>query len=452
MNKLKALSGNSKLVLANTVKSFGVKGCSILIAFFTTPAYMRFFQNNEVLGIWFTLLSVLAWILNCDLGIGNGLRDKLVYCIQENDWDMVRKYISSSYVFLCGVGLAAFCIVEVCGCFVSWNKVFNISTEVLSAEVLNKAIQILLASIIIQFVLRLVTSILYSLQEAFVPGLLGLITNVVMLAAVLICNSAGAGNSFILLAWVYLVAVNLPLLLATFWVFHKKLKHVRPSLRAFRMQYALNILKIGGIFLLLQIVSMIVDNTNSYLITLFVGNAEVVEYQIYYKIFSLPITLVMIFATALWSTITKAKAEEDWNWLTSIFNKLMLLCLGVAVLEFALIFPLQIIFNIWLGNNTIPVNVWIAAFFALSGAIMGWRTIVAGVANGLCRLKEQAIYMTIGAAVNIPIAYWLVGYLHSYVAIIIANIISMIPYCIVQTISCRHYLSRQGSRKVNNSF
>ena len=52
--------------------------------------------------------------------------------------------------------------------FVSWNKIFNIQPNLVDANTMTKAVQILLAAIILQFVLRLVTSILYALQEAFV--------------------------------------------------------------------------------------------------------------------------------------------------------------------------------------------------------------------------------------------------------------------------------------------
>ena len=76
---------NTGIVLRNTLMASMVKGGSLFIALFTTPAYMHFFNNDEVLGVWFTMLSVLAWILNCDMGIGNGLRNHLVYAINEKD-------------------------------------------------------------------------------------------------------------------------------------------------------------------------------------------------------------------------------------------------------------------------------------------------------------------------------------------------------------------------------
>lgn len=442
IEKLKS-KDNTGIIFRNTLMTLIIKGGSMFIALFTTPAYMHYFDNNEVLGVWFTLLSVLAWILNCDMGIGNGLRNHLVYALNEGDWDKAKKYISSSYYSLFGIGIVILIVVVAAGNFVSWNKIFNISTFIVDAETMTKAVQILVASIILQFVLRLVTSILYALQEAFVPGLLNLMTNIIMLLFVLYSNATGRNNSIQQLAIAYLIAVNLPLVVATVWVFKRKIPKSRPSLSCFRKDYAKSILKTGTAFLWLQLIAMIVDNTNNYLITLFVGNSAVVEYQIYNKIFSLPMTMIMLLTTSLWSTLTKAKAENDWNWIKVSYDRYLKIAAILGMAEFFAIIPLQWIFNVWLGDKTISVNYGIAAIFALSGAIMSLRTILASYSNGLCELKIQTIYMTIGATINIPLAYLLSQISGSYISIVIANIISMIPYCLAQMIWCDKNLCKK---------
>ncbi len=439
IEKLKS-KDNTGIVLRNTLLATVIKGGSLVVALLTTPAYMYYFGNDEVLGVWFTLLSVLAWILNCDMGIGNGLRNHLVYAINEKDWDKAKKYISSAFLFLSAIGIVILLAVFIAGNFVSWNKVFNISTSLVSTDNMTKTVQILLASIVLQFVLRLVTSILYALQNAFVPGLLNLSTTVIMLGFVLIANATGKNNSLTSMAYVYLIAVNLPLAIATLWVFIRKMPEARPSFAFFRKDYAVSVLKVGTVFLWLQLIAMVVDNTNNYLIALFVGNSEVVEYQIYYKIFSLPMTMVMLLTTSLWSTITKAKAENDRNWIRASYDKYMKIAGLVGIVEFAIIIPLQWVFNLWLGDKTIPVDYGIAAIFALSGTIMSLRTILASYSNGLCELKIQTIYMTIGAVINIPLSYLFSRISGSYISIVIANIISMLPYCIAQIIWCKKNL------------
>ncbi|RHT00722.1 hypothetical protein DW895_01720 [Firmicutes bacterium AM41-11] len=436
IEKLK-MKDNTGIIYRNTVYAGLVKFFSLFIALFTTPAYMHYFNNDEILGVWFTILSVLAWILNCDMGIGNGLRNNLVYAINEKNWDKAKKYISSAYYFLSVLGIVILLIIVGLGNLISWNVVFNISSKIISTRIMKITTLIVLASIVLQFVLRLVTSILYALQEAFIPGLLNLATNLILLLYVLIANYIGENNNIVFLALMYLFAANIPLLIATIWVFSKKLPNSRPSIFYYKKEYAFSILKIGVAFLWLQLISMVVDNTNNYLITLFVGNAAVVEFQIYYKIFSLPTTVVMLLTTSLWSTITKAKAEGDWKWIASSYKKFIKISLIFTLMEFLMIIPLQLIFNIWLGDKTITVNYGIACIFAVSGSIMSLRTILANYSNGLYEIRIQGIYMTFGAIINIPLAYILSCLFDSYISIVIANVISMLPYCMAQMIWCK---------------
>lgn len=441
MNLLKKIKSNdnTEIIVKNTVLSGAVKGGSLLISLFTTPAYMHFFNNNEVLGVWFTLLSVLSWILNCDMGIGNGLRNNLVYAIHDKDWYKAKKYISSSYLFMTFIGCIILVIVIIIGRFVSWNRVLNISPDLIPSDTMVLLMAILIGSIIVQFVLRLVTSILYALQEAFIPGLLNLFTNIILLGYVLTANASLKNNNIIALAWVYLIAANLPLVFATIWVFTKKIPNAKPSFRDYRKNYAASILKIGVQFLWLQAIAMVVDNTNDYLISIFINNSAVVEYQVYNRIFYLPVNFMMLLTTSLWSTITKAKAENDWNWLEKSYKKFVLIALLISICELILILPLQFIFNIWLRSKTIQVNYGIAIVFALAGSVMSLRTILSNYSNGLYEIKIQMIFMTLGAIVNIPLAYLFSKLSGQYVSIVVANIISMVPYCVSQMIWCRHY-------------
>ena len=431
-------SQNSKILINNLFASVVVKVGGVLVALLTTPAYIQYFDNSEILGAWFTILSVLAWILTCDMGIGNGLRNGLVYAINQNDYQQVKKIISSAYIFLFSLAGIIMLTVAFFGSFVSWNRVFNISTDIVSEKIFGKAVTILLVSILLQFVLRLVTSIFYALQKAFIPGLLSLITNIIMLVLVTVCNLVNKNNNIVQLAFFYLFAVNVPLIFATVFVFAFDLKEARPKLKFFSMDSAVSILSIGSQFLWLQLMALILDNTNSYLISNFVGNSAVVEYHIYYKIFSLPGTVVILLSTSMWSIITKAKAEKNYSWLRKSYYIFMAFCVGVSILELLIIPVLQPIFDVWLGNKTIPVDFRCALIFSISGSIMAYRTFLSTYSNGMCKLKIQIICLTVGAAANIPLAYVFSRIEKTMLSVIIANIICMIPYCVIETFSfCR---------------
>ncbi|MDE5975352.1 MAG: hypothetical protein K2G69_02250, partial [Muribaculaceae bacterium] len=56
--------------------AFLVKGISILTSFLLVPLTLGYLRPVEY-GIWMTLSSILVWINYFDIGLGNGLRNKL---------------------------------------------------------------------------------------------------------------------------------------------------------------------------------------------------------------------------------------------------------------------------------------------------------------------------------------------------------------------------------------
>ncbi len=83
MIKIRSMSGQNKSVLRNIFGAFFVKGFSLILSLFTMPAYIRYFQNQTILGVWYTIISVLNWVIYFDLGLGNGLRNLLPAALVE---------------------------------------------------------------------------------------------------------------------------------------------------------------------------------------------------------------------------------------------------------------------------------------------------------------------------------------------------------------------------------
>ncbi len=437
---------NTKSVLTNVVYSFGIKGMSLFIGLFTTPAYIRYFNNDEIMGVWFTILSVLAWILNCDMGIGNGLRNRLVGAMKSHEPDEARKYVSSAYIFSCGVSGLVILVIIVASAFVNWNRFFNISTNILDENTMKTALIILITSICMQLTLRLITSIMYALQKAFVPSLLNLLTNVGMLVFATLATRIGINGNFVYMAWAYLFAVNLPLILTTIFVFGVTNTELRPELRLYTHSYALSTLKVGTVFLWLQLMAMVLNSTNSYLVTIFLGNTATVDFNIYNKIFTLIGTLVALSSAPIWSAATKAQVEKNYAWLNRLFRKFMFVAILGIVGNFILIGPLQFVFNFWLKENSIQVNYLYAAVFAMYGGVMIWSNSITCFVNGLGELKLQFVLLTFGAIIDIPVTYYLCQKTGSYTSVCLANIIALLPYVTMQTIWLVRYLNKKSSK------
>ena len=80
---------DNRTLLLNVAGNYLVKGGAMLVSLLMMPAYMRYFESQAVLGMWFTLIQLLNWIMLLDFGIGGGLRNKIVEPLQKGDKDRV---------------------------------------------------------------------------------------------------------------------------------------------------------------------------------------------------------------------------------------------------------------------------------------------------------------------------------------------------------------------------
>ena len=430
---------NDKIVLLNILGSFLVKGGSLFLNLFTIPAYMRFFNDNAVYGIWLTILSVLTWILYFDVGISHGLRNNLI--------EPIKEYISSAYisVTVIAIGLAVAFVGLIA--VMDWNRFFNIGTDVIDASTLRLVVGIAVLGILMQFIFRTITSVLYALQKSFVPNMLNLISSASLLLFVIICPSRDVKSNLLTLVTANVVTVNLPLLIATFIIFSKVLKGCSPSITAFNMKSARAIMGLGGAFFLLQILQMLLMNTNEFIITNMISPTYVVEYQMYFKLFNVISTVFSLAIVPIWSAIAKAKAEKNFIWIRSMHNKLMLMGLLGMTCEFLLIPVLQFVMNIWLGKGVLYVNYGTALLFAVMNGLFMWMTFESNVTNGLGELTIQKLFVGGGMILKFAVVLIFARIIKDYRIVIVANILAILPYCIVQPLWMRKYLNRKITKQ-----
>ena len=88
-------SKTNKSLLINIFSSYLVKGLGVLCSLISMPLFLKYFNDQMILGVWFTMLSVLNWILVFDMGIGNGLRNHLTKALAKKDFQSAKQLVSS---------------------------------------------------------------------------------------------------------------------------------------------------------------------------------------------------------------------------------------------------------------------------------------------------------------------------------------------------------------------
>ena len=437
------LSENTRIVLKNSMGAFIIRGGSLVVSLLTMPVFIRFFDNQALLGVWFTLLSIINWVLNFDMGISNGLRNKLTVAIATDNRHDLRRYISSAYLILGLVtlllGVAGYALLS----YIPWNDVLNVAPSVVSEDVMMLAVRNIFLGIMLQFFLRTISSVLYALQYSAINNLILLAISLLqLLFALLFPRRGSAQENLILMSHAYILLANIPFIVATVLVFALKLRHAIPSPRYFSASHSRDVLSLGGIFFLCQILFMLIMNTNEFFISRYTGPESVVEYQIYNRLFSFVGTLFSLVLTPLWSSITKAVAEKDRLWISRLFTQLERVIMVAAVFEFLLIPVAQPIVDLWLGAGMLRVDYFHAAAFALFGAALIYTNVVSTVACGIGRMGLQVICFSLGVAAKFLVLYFLMPVYPSWILIILLNFAILLAYSVPQHIALKRVIIR----------
>lgn len=418
----------------NIFLAFLVKGLSLFLSVFSLPLYIKYFDNEEILGIWYTILSVLSWINICDLGLGNGLRNYFTKKFYSNEIEEGKKYVSSTYIssFFIVFPIVIICLFGVN--YIDWHKFLNLSSDLILKKDICLAIKILVIGIGINFILKNITSIIYAIQKSSLNNIISLVVSVMPLLYILIAPSGTVGDNIINLSIVHIFSINLPLLIATIIIFCTICKKFKPSLKLWDKKIAKKMLSLGLKFFGAQIFFMFLMSTNEIFITKIYSPANVVEYNAYYKIFMSVGSLFMLALTPIWSKVTKDLTEKKYTKIKNTNKVLYLIAIISSVFEFLLVFVLQWIFDIWLKESSFAVEYGVAFTFALFGSLYIFNIVLTTLANAINELKTQMFFYGAGALLKIPVIV-LMGVVNTHwINVVLYNCVVLFAFCIFQLI------------------
>jgi len=436
---IQGINENDKIVYKNSIVSIFLQCLSLIVGVVIVPAYIEYFCNSTVLGMWYAILSILNWIIDFDIGIGNGLKNHLTTALSEGKKDLVKSYISSAYFCY---GVLSLVVLVLCLCFnnINFNSILNVDVAVVSSEALTFAMRIILISVVVQLFFKLISSIISALQKNSLNLVVTFFTNLLLLLFLLLYPTKSNDENIVAIAIFRGISVVLPLMIATIYIFKKEIPYAVPKIEYINPYCSKRVLSLGGKFFVLQVFYMLIIGTNEILITQFAGNEYNVEYQIYYKIFSMVAIVFSLISVPLWSVVTKAKAEGNDIWLKTGYKKYM--CLGLLFCAgcFVLVLIIKPIIRIWLGDDAPEdISVNITFWFAMYSSLMVIISVFSAFALGLEKMKTQTICYIVGAIAKIPLSRLFVEITDSWIGVVIATCISLSIYCIVQFVVFQRY-------------
>lgn len=416
-NKYKNTDGRSKKMYKNTAIMVFIKGFSILISLMSAPIMLHH-VNRADYGVLLTLTSIVGWVGMMDIGLGNGLRNKLPEMLAKGDLQGAKKAVTSSYAALTMYVGLLISIYLVSSSYIDWRNVLN--SPMSDAEEINGLATVVFIAFCVQFLLGLIVSILYAYQMPAANSLISFVSQVVTFIALIVQVYIFKVSSVFQIGAVNCLIPPLIMLLATIFLFATKLREVAPTFKMIDFKYVSGILSLGVKFFILQIITIVIFQANSIIITRVVGPEAVVEYNMAFRYISVLTMFFNIMITPIWSATTDAYVRGDFAWIRKTLYLSRKICLIAIVGGILMTIFSKQVYTLWLGKGAIDISYTTTGLVCLYVSFEMLYKVYGTIINGTGKVFAQMVITGFIAICYVPLAL-LLGKILGLSGVLIAN-------------------------------
>lgn len=423
-----------------SLANFASTGLGMLALIITVPMTLPYL-GQERFGVWMTVASFAAMLSFMDLGVGNGLVNRVSAAKATGDHSKLQFTIFHGLVVLTLIGLSVAALLLPLSSLLPWSRLIKVTSPVAADEARN-AISIFVVLFAASIPIGGIQKIFQGLQRAWMVHLVRGLGSVLSVALVFYLAQEKAGSPELLLA-TYGVQTFMPLLLIAV-VVRKKLINMPTMNAAGWISETKSLVHIGGLFFVLQIGTLVGWGGDSLIASSLLGASEVSKLALVQRLFQFVTLPLMIINAPLWSAYADARARNDKVFIKQTLKKSLIFTACIAaVMSITVISLSGYIFALWTkGAIQIPYSlimyygVWIV-FDATGNAF-------AMFLNGVGEVRSQVFCVCFFCLLALPLKLLLVQR-YGISMIILVTIISyiitvVIPYTTIFNKRIRLYL------------
>ena len=435
--KIIKIDTSEKNINKNIALGLVYKPLSMLLSYLYIPVALAYL-GDEKYGVWATVLSVLSWISLFDIGIGNGLRNKLAENLKNYDSLKTRKYVSSAYIMLTIIVMILMIVTVSLFSLVNWKSFFKVEANF--SDNLTIVMNISIICMCVSFVMEICKSVYLALQKNHITNLMGLVQQALMLFSVVILKKYTNGN-LVFVAIAYGISNLVVELFFTLKLF-KYNRDFIPKVKYFSREEAKDTTGLGIQFFIIQIAAMILYATDNIIITQICGPVQVTPYTTANKLFSMITAVFFIMIAPYWSAITVRKVAGDISGIKKAEKKMLRLWKMATIGCIFLIIVFKPVVHIWLQRD-MTFQPGLIPLMAVYAIVYMWNAVYSQIGNGLSLMKVSVIIAIIQSLVNVIASIFFGAILGmKSVGVLLGTVIAMLVSSIVMPIYIKKYLSK----------
>lgn len=414
----------SVLVKKNIVGSVLIKGWSCIIQFLIVPLSLDCLTNYEY-GLWLTINAIFVGIDSIDVGLGNGLRNKLAEAMAKNDKETARKQVSTTFAMLIITVLPVVAILSVCVMLADCYKLMNVNPHLIPN--LNGILIVSLAIMGGNFIFKFIGNMYLGLQLPAINNLLVVLGQTVSLIALFVISLFGKSD-LLTVSVVFTLSPLVVYLIAYPVSFCNKYKFLSPSIRYFSWVSFKELLTLGSSFFFIQITGLLLFMLSNVIISYVLTPESVTPYQVSYRYFSILYMLFAIIATPLWSATTDAYTSGDWGWINRVMRKMNILLIVCAIIVVVMVLFATTFYSLWVGDK-VEVDTWLSILMAVYCYLLVVSNSYSFILFGIGKIKVIMIVTLLNVVVFVPLEYLSCLYYGTHglvVILIVATLVSAV--------------------------
>ena len=431
----------SKKMYKNTVAMIGIRGVSMILTLISAPIMLHHVDRADY-GVLLTLTSIVGWVGYMDVGLGNGLRNKLPEFLAKGDFHSAKKIVSSCYVTLAIYVALIIVIFLMVSPFVDWLGVLNSPTS--DVGEIRGLTNVVFIAFCIQFLFGLINSILFAYQMPAFQSLFTFVGQFVALIALVIQVYVFDVTSVLQIGAVNSIIPPLVLFWGSIGLFRTKLKEIAPSFKLFEFKSVGSILSLGLKFFVLQMITIVLFQANSIIIARVVSPEAVVEYNLAFKYVSLLTMIFTIVITPVWSATTDAYVRKDFEWINKTLSFSRKVCIASIFIGVLMVLASKFVYGMWLGRGSIDINYSTTGLILLYISFEMLYKVYGTIINGTGKVFAQIILTGIIAIIYIPLAIFL-GNLCGLSGVLIANTIVFALNYVWSKLQCNKLINQTAT-------
>ncbi len=377
-NRFNNSEQRSQLLVKNIAASFAIKGWSFIVQLLLVPLALNCLTIYEY-GLWLTISSVITWMDNCDIGLSNGLRNKLTEAIAKNDLQLAKELISTAIIALSLIAIVLLIGLTV---FVNTQDIYSmLNVEIELVPNLRLVATLLGITICLTFVAKIIGSFFLAIQKPAINNLIASVASTLTLIG-LWWTSMTRNNSFIIICLIFTCMPLASYFAFSIYAFKFKYKEFCPSFKYFKKESIRPLVNLGIKFFIGQISGLLLMSTANIVISKALSPAEVTPYQISYKYFTMLTIFFTLISTPIWSATTDAYNRGDVAWIKSIVKKIEYIEFGLFLVLILMLMLSNGFYSIWTADKIqieFSLSFWVALYTFVLLLSMGYSNVIYGI-------------------------------------------------------------------------